>query len=324
MPFLDGTYVFLTAPRDHIRFEADIQPNFVITQNFSDRLVTDESLDGRPRWAYSVVGTPRVRLRMLDSRSAPVRTPSYMPKGTVTGLLFRGERTNDNGAGARVGLWAGQLTIGHHSNGQDGCLFTTDTPPTDTTDCTGPPDLTKINTTDGSFSTNYARFGFRYRREWLKDVSTNEQKRAGIEDQVGTHEVTFGVDYDWHFHTDPRMQPFYGLHRVAGSVAYADHLQKVCRSRISLSETLFYVGEQPPDVPSLATQTDLKCTFTDQGGWGIFVRYYYGQDYYNLGFTTVINRVMFGAHFEQDGFLRFVSRTAKTAEENAKKRREAR
>src|SRR4051812_37429962 len=82
VPFLQGTYVFLTAPRDHIRFEADIQPNFLMSENFSDKLVTDESLNGRPRFADSIVGTPRVRLRELDSFSAPVRTPSYMPKGT--------------------------------------------------------------------------------------------------------------------------------------------------------------------------------------------------------------------------------------------------
>ena len=34
VPFLQGTYVFLTIPRDSIKFEADIQPNFVISQFF--------------------------------------------------------------------------------------------------------------------------------------------------------------------------------------------------------------------------------------------------------------------------------------------------
>ena len=325
VPFLQGTYVFITVPREHIRFEADIQPNFVISQNFSDKLVTDESLNGRPRFAYSVVGTPRVRLRELDSFSDPVRTPSYMPKGSFTGILFRGERTDEGTPGSRVGIWAGQFTLGHHSNGQDGCLFTTDKSPDAThDDCTGTPDLTKINTHDGSFSTNYVRFGMRYRREWLKDVSSQEQKTHGIEEHLGTHEISVGVDYDRHFHTDPRVAPFYGQNRGELSFAFATHLRALCRSRATASASVFYVGEQPPDVPPLAFQGEGSCTFTDQGGWGLFVRYYDGQDYYNLGFATRIKRTMVGAHYDQDGFLRLVSRAAKDAAAAARQRRNAR
>src|SRR4030095_3269960 len=97
-----------------------------------------------------------VRLRMFDSRSAPVRTPSYMPKGTFSGLMFRREPTVGT-RGSRVGLWAGQITVGHHSNGQDGCLFTTDVLVNE--DCVGPADLQQINRINGSFSTNYVRIG---------------------------------------------------------------------------------------------------------------------------------------------------------------------
>ena len=321
VPFLEGTYVFLTVPHDDIRFEADIQPNFVISQNFSDKLILEES-GAKPVFAYSIVGTPRVRLRMFDARSAPVRTPSYMPKGTFTGMMFRREPTQNGTQGSRVGLWAGQITVGHHSNGQDGCLFTTDVLVND--ECIGEPDLDHVNRIDGSFSTNYVRIGGRYRREWLRDVSSDAQKAAGIEEQLGANEFTIGVDYDRHFHTDERQAPFYGQNRFQLSFAAATHFRKVCRSRANGGVTLFYVGEQPEDVPSFAVQVEGSCTFTDQGGWGVFVRYYYGQDYYNLGWVDTISRAMIGAHFEQDGFLRFVSRRAKVAAEEQKRRREAR
>lgn len=321
VPFLEGTYVFLTVPHDSIRFEADIQPNFVISQNFSDKLVLEES--GRtPRFAYSAVGTPRVRLRMFDARSAPVRTPSYMPKGTFTGMMFRREPTKNGGQGSRVGLWAGQITVGHHSNGQDGCLFTTDVLVGD--ECVGEPDLDQINRIDGSFSTNYVRIGGRYRREWLRDVSSDAQRKAGIEEQLGAKEFTIGVDYDRHFHTDERMAPFYGQNRFRLSLAGATYFRKVCRSRANGGVILFYVGEQPDTVGSFAVQLEGSCTFTDQGGWGLFVRYYHGQDYYNLGWVDSISRAMVGAHFEQDGFLRFVSRKAKDAADAERRRREAR
>jgi hypothetical protein len=47
------------------------------------------------------------------------------------------------------------------------------------------------------------------------------------------------------------------------------------------------------------------CYPTRQGGWGIFVRYYGGQDYYNLGLLDNIQRVHVGATFNQSGFFRF-------------------
>jgi hypothetical protein len=300
VPFLEGTDIFLNVPLSQIRFEADIQPNLVVSQNFSDKLVYDQSLDGRFRFAYSIVGTPRVRLRMFDTRSAPVRTPSYMPKGTGSLLAFRGE-IDRRDRGPRVGIWAGQLTVGHHSNGQDGCLFVTDTLVDD--ECVGTPDLTQINTKDGSFSTNFMRTGLRYRREWLAEVDV----AGGQKEYAGTKQLTFGVDYERHFHTDPRMKPFYGLNRFRGMAEVAIRLKRLCRSRAAANVMVAYVGEEPPEVAPLVFQAEGLCTFTDQGGWGLFVRYYHGQDYYNLAFTQEIHRMQFGVHYEQDGFLRFIS-----------------
>jgi hypothetical protein len=49
-----------------------------------------------------------------------------------------------------------------------------------------------------------------------------------------------------------------------------------------------------------------------------------GQDYYNLGFAESIHQFVVGAHFEQDGFLRFVSRAAKLAADQQRKNRDAR
>ena len=210
VPFLGSTYVFRNVPVSDIRFEADIQPNLVIRQNFADKLVIDESLTGRPRYAYSISGSPRVRLRMIEAYSAPVRTPSYMPKATFMGLFFRGE------PGERVGLWAAMATVGNHSNGQDGCLFTTDVEVTDARGeitCVGPPDLTKINRIDGSFSTNFVKIGARYRREWFERISPDEQ--------IGRRAITIGVDVQPHFHTDPRIKPFYGTTRGEASTAAA-------------------------------------------------------------------------------------------------------
>ena len=329
VPFLDGTYVFVNFPQDGIRFEADIQPNFVIRQSFSDQLTTDAVLDERKVVkAYSIVGTPRVRLRMFNARSAPVRTPSYMPKGSFTEIFLRGERLASANHQARVGLWALQATVGHHSNGHDGCLFTTDE--LIDGECVGAPDLSKINKTDGSFSTNFVRIGGRYRREWLRDITSAEQQEVCrdpakrdqcFEEQIGVREYTIGFDVQQHFHTDERVKPFYGTTRFELSFSGAVRFKRVCQSRARATATLYYVGAPPDGVGPLAFQGEGACTFTDEGGWGAFVRFYTGQDYYNLGFADSITRFMVGAHFEQDGFLRFLSRPAKNLLEQEKARR---
>jgi hypothetical protein len=309
VPFLEGTKVFVNAPRGDIKFEADIQPNLVVSQNFSDKLVIEESLapPGQPlRWrvAYSLVGTPRVRLRMLDERSAPVRTPSYMPKGTLMVMFFRGEKTEPR---HRVGIWSPELTVGHHSNGQDGCLFTTDV--LIDGDCAGPQDLSQINRTVGSFATNYVRLGGRYRREWLTTIN------AGLPDEehIGTTQLTVGLFADVHFNTASRLEPFYGTRRFHGTFGVGRQLSRVCKSRAAASASVYYVGHKPDGVPPLAVQIDGLCTFTPKGGWGAFVRYFDGQDYYNLAFGEHIHRLQVGIQYEQDGFLRFITAQAKRA-----------
>ncbi len=320
VPFLEGTKVFVNVPRASIRFEADIQPHLVVSQNFSDKLVIEESLtsEGEPgRWrvAYSVVGTPRVRLRMLDERSAPVRTPSYMPKGTLMMMFFRGERTEPR---HRVGIWSPELTVGHHSNGQDGCLFATDTMLDD--DCVGQEDLAQINRLDGSFSTNYVRVGGRYRREWLRTINAGQPD----EEHIGSTHWTVGAFADLHFNTASRLEPFYGTKRFHGYFGIGRQLSKVCKSRAAASATVFYVGREPDGVPPLAYQVDALCTFTPRGGWGLFARYYDGQDYYNLAFGQRIQRLQVGIHYDQDGFLRFITAQAKRSLDQRRQKAEQR
>jgi hypothetical protein len=76
------------------RLEANIFPHLVVYQNFSDILDIEEQMRRgvtrvRER-AISISGTPSVRIRMLRETSAPVRTPSYMPRGNVQLILVRG------------------------------------------------------------------------------------------------------------------------------------------------------------------------------------------------------------------------------------------
>lgn len=109
IPFLEGTDVFWTlAKKDALddepvffpnKLEGNIFPHLVFYQNFTDILDIDRQAQraadlksGKDvrEMAMVLSGTPAVRIRMLRDRSAPVRTPSYMPRGNFQFLWVRG------------------------------------------------------------------------------------------------------------------------------------------------------------------------------------------------------------------------------------------
>ena len=68
---------------------------------------------------------------------------------------------------------------------------------------------------------------------------------------------------------------------------------------------LQYLTTPPPDVSNVITQLEGACHPRNSGGAGVFVRFYRGQDYYNLGFAESITRVMFGMTLQKEHFLSF-------------------
>ena len=198
IPFLEGTEVYWTLQSgdgDRARFpsalEGDIFPHLVVYQNFTDVIDIDaQQLRGRDRYPrvrdFDSSGTPAVRLRMTRNVSRPVRTPLYMPRGNFQILWARGLKDNVQRAAVtsdvaealsrlpNVGLWEAHFIVGHHSNGQDGCITTLqERDPPDTGECVPPgivPDSDTINRVDGSFSTNYFRVGVNYSRNWMTNV----------------------------------------------------------------------------------------------------------------------------------------------------------
>src|SRR6478609_9782968 len=100
-------------------FEADLVPNFSVL----------------PRsWHVALFLTPKIILRMFAAKSAPVSTPSYMPRLT-TFFWFQ-----ESAKGPTAYFSAAFL---HHSNGQSGAFYNEDG---------------SHNHATGSFGTNYFEF----------------------------------------------------------------------------------------------------------------------------------------------------------------------
>jgi hypothetical protein len=369
IPFLEGTDVFWTVfagdpigtlPEEvenffPYRLEADIFPHLVVFQNFTDvldvRRQAERGVEGLKEVSWSISGTPAVRIRMLPITSAPVRTPSYMPRGNVQVLWARGLKGQAREAlgstlavnrdlGVRleaarkqapdqtrqtetlfalanlthISLWELHAIVGHHSNGQDGCL-STEQERLDLPDGDDPcvpegvvPTQETINRVDGSFSTNYIRVGANYSWNRLEPgggpakgaCQCEPDEAEGVEER----RVRAEVEYHPAAWVDDQMVDLYGRLRFNLNGAWAVKTP-FCERRLETSAGLVWNPGVVETVPEVSFSIQVSCFPTLNGGWGFFTRYYQGQDYYNVGFLDDIRRVHVGLTFNQTGFFRF-------------------
>ena len=314
----DGSYLFQHTDGDLV-FEAQIAPDIRIVDNF--RRALDDVLDSKKRhFAYAVFGTFLTRLRMFDEESSPVRTPSYMPKGTIQLAWMKNLSARDSTTEpleflkGPIDMWlVNVIPFGHHSNGQNGCLFVQQVridgecqpePPSST----NPEDVNREN---GSFSTNYIRMGLEYRRMYLvgdypDELRAVSQREWGIGGSLELNPTGYlgGSISD-------TLRPLYGPTRyritadiVAGNWRFP-FLRKVNCGRAWTDATIMFISGAAPTVDTVATSIEAACLPQGWGGAGLFIRYYRGQDYYNAAFLENINRLQFGLTFLHGKFLAF-------------------
>ncbi len=305
----DGTYLFQHIPHSDIVFEAQIAPRVIIKDSIGRAAKDVLANETKSAWGWQASATPMVRLRMFDQASNPVRTPSYMPKGTVQVAWLKNlSRAPDPDSPefheGPVSMWlVDAIPFGHHSNGQDGCLFNDQTRGEDG-ECGATPGGRDVNKKDGSFSTNYVEATLHYGRMYLDsdDVpagifATRREWRIGLGMQFNPEGYMGGS-------IKPELSKLYGPTRVilSASTAYRDLWR--C-SRASANVRFHYITDRDVDVPHLITSAEGACFPRRWGGAGLFVRFHSGQDYYNLAFDESITRVFFGVALQQGQFLSF-------------------
>jgi hypothetical protein len=304
----DGTYVFNHAPRSDLVFEAQLAPRIIILDSIgSARQKVLDQEGGASGW--TLAATPMVKLRMFDEASNPVRTPSYMPKAIVQFArlknLSNAEEETERFKGP-VAIWLlDTIPFGHHSNGQNGCVFTSQSKDADG-GCLDPPSPalpTTINKIDGSFSTNYVEATVAYGRMHLEprdevqEYGTKWEWRAGFGVQLNPRGYLGGA-------IDDELADIYGRTRFSAEAMAARRDEWRC-GRLEGQIRLQYIRDTPEDVPPITTIAEASCLPARWGGAGLFVRFYRGQDYYNLGFAASITRLQFGITLQQATFLSF-------------------
>ncbi len=253
---------------------------------------------------FSLSFTPLFRVRIFQTASSPTRPPSYMPKFDAMVMHLLLDRPNHY-----VRLFALHVTLGHHSNGQDGCSFRgshavrdPETGDRAGEDCVVDDPVLyaqrKPNLVDGDFSSNYVAVHLHVR--WGRLQGT---------DEISAHSITLGGElYPPHFlggtGLNDDFYPIFGYLRGDLGYTYARELRRGQSLDGELRAGASYQAISGLDGnPAPASVLSLEASYSPQSwyGLGAFVRAYGGRDYYNLDFTRTIYVLQVGLLFSYAG-----------------------
>ena len=306
---MERTYAAANIPRRGNMYEAQAAGHFFIWSDdepLFDVLTTSRRVIIRHALSASMV--LQVRQLNSDSTSSPVRTPSLKPRITfhrrsLTRLTPTVVDPAHPPIDARARLTVIQLSVAHYSNGQSGCTFL-DENPAPVAECADPtptpPSASRgLNTRDGSFSTQYVRLQWNSRTfQW--------QRR-----EPWGWDWEFGAGVDWHLPSfipgalEDDLRDLYGSVRAQGEVAWTNRWNwtQFGRDHAMRGQVRFLmepVFVRPPGIPWFSGALEGFIGFDQWSGGGLFVRYHWGQDYYNIAFAREYEMVQFGLTFNSD------------------------
>ena len=224
-------------------------------------------------------GTPMVVLRMYNEYSVPVRTPSYMPEGSV---YYNLGKTNF--------LLKDQLTLfskfGHHSNGQSDSTYNVDG---------------TVNIKSGNFSTNFIEIGF-----------MSSEIKPGLKNIVKGYRSSLA----FHFFYEPLLEDNYGtvywnnefqismfrpldiIKAFRKGYKNSDSDEADMRSRLKIKTSYALVGLDNKAAFDFKERFTFTATYSYQPRFydqlAVFVKFYWGKDYYNINYRNNIHYVTFG------------------------------
>lgn len=242
-------------------------------------------------WAGAATLTFEGNLRMLAEESKPVRMPSYRP--SISGQLFYlWHKPYPVLFGLRAGLF-------HYSNGQEGCTF-------DANEHDGsaacaasmrhvPEPARELNRVSGNFATNGYLLEANARLHRLN-------KRG-----VAVSHVSFGLGIAGNFRTghfgfEPGLRKQYGFGPVHSQLE-ARHL--LGRSALTLRARVTGFPDSGPKIPRASGEFEVVLTPVWLVGFGFFVRYFGGRDFYNAFFVDAIQQFATGLAWDGDRPLKF-------------------
>jgi hypothetical protein len=238
--------------------EAKFSPSYFFSRN-------------KKRWAVMI--NPQVQLRILNEKSLPIRNPSYR----VAATFFKELEFWKNSFLRKIFYENAVLHASyiHHSNGQDGSFFVNDT-------------TREVNFENGDFSTDYLELGISSYR--LKEIGAN---------YFSIREVKASIEYHpkaWY--GSKGLNDLYGSYRLFANVGIIGPQKDLKKKQImqwlqrsSLEIKLGWIfGRMDNAAPFEASDRliiDIHYKYYPR--WfdeiAFFLRFYRGQDYYNIHFA---------------------------------------
>jgi len=252
---------------ERLLFEARLSPSFF----FSNRKTT---------WA--VMLNPQVIVRMQNKPSFPINSPSYRVHLTYFHSIDILKRTFLKRILYDNSIWL--ASISHHSNGKAGDFYLKDTT------------ANVIDVENGSFSTDFASFGistFKVRQR-ANDMNAFQSAKAFIEIHPRPLETS-------------EIKYRYGNYRIFASWAVGGPWQPVKKTWVNewlqnsgIELQAGWVAGKIKGTSEVDVRArlilDLKYNFYPP--WfdeiAFFLRFYRGQDYYNIYFSNTAYNVSFG------------------------------
>ena len=223
-------------------FEADLVPNFSLL----------------PRaWHVALFLTPKIILRMFAENSAPVRTPSYMPRLT-TFFWFEESATGP------TAYFSGAFL--HHSNGQSGDSYNADG---------------SHNHETGNFGTNYFEFAA-YPNFWKSPF-------------FGWSSVV--LEWHPRLFENSEQRSTYGNLRLRfATTLYANSGRYASDLSVGLTAILGEM-QKPTNASTFFARFPIAVKYAIRPpsiDVGFYAAYYQGQDYYNIWYDRFISVLQIG------------------------------
>jgi hypothetical protein len=218
-----------------------------------------------------MVLNPQVQIRMLDRKSVPIRNPSYKIYATYYHELKFWENSFLHKIFYKNAIWYG--SIAHHSNGQDGSFYN--------------PDTTRIaNLENGNFSTNFLELGMTAYQ--MEEISKNFFSIREVKTYVEIHPPKWSIS---------ELDDRYGYYRYYVKVGLIGPIRKrksdvinrwLQKSSLEI-KTGWIAGPMNGAGPTNFSKRFIgDVTYKYYPPWfdeiAFFVRFYRGQDYYNIYF----------------------------------------
>lgn len=297
IPLAERSRIFVNAPNNDTNeiYEGFLAIHFPLGGSMQDGY-DRARLHDRAAWTWLPSFSMVTNLRQLRAESAPVRSPSYMPRLRVTAARTAGIPESFGNTWTRQ--WVFDATLGHYSNGQEGCLFAQQQDTGDD-ECRLPPGIDDGNLVvirGGSFSSHYLEGGAAYR--WLRwnDVPVgNSRGVAGSVVGVFARYRDYEALSGWPGGMDPDLRRLYGSRRVRIGIDLSlEDLWTAPRGPVWAHAWAELSNGEAPAAEGVRFAVEVGKTFDVLNGTGLFARYYDGHDDYNAAFLTPLRVLQIG------------------------------